>query len=599
MDRQRLLLRNFMVATALGVTTLAGLQASDAGGPLAVFEPGTPYRWVNQGQDIQFSPDRGGLGTLSHEAALAQTLEAFAGWTDVASATISYVQGPELAEDIDETNFGPFFFETGTADGLSPIIYDEDGEIFRTLFGGSAEFILGFASPEVFNDQTGEIVEGFSFLNGLPLISDAFPFSEEEMFGVQIHEFGHFSNMAHTVVNGQVALFSEPAGPAPTAAFPVPDDLIYEIMYPFASDQTATVPQRDDIASLSTLYPEDAFATDTGTIRGTVFNSSGNPVTGVNVIARNVADPFNDAASAISSDQTGDYSEGAPFVGEYAITGLTPGASYVLYVDRIVAGGFSTPPGVFAAEEFYNGTNESSEETDIPSEFVEVVAVAGSPVDAIDFHLAPFRPGVPLPIGDEAALELPLPFEFEFCGTRYQSVFIHDNGFLMFGGSTPVSFTVTKDEFLQSFPRIAPMWTDLNPGAGGSVVFNQTEDSHTVSFDNVPEFPANGNNTFSVTLYESGRFDFDFGELNGGLFPLGNLSGYSCGGAATTGAEAPADLTNLPDPVVIDIGGEQVEVPTNSRLRAVYELFTAETIDVSGFRIHWGRTLDFSSAESE
>ena len=520
MDKR--LIRNSLLVGALGVASLTGVPVSNAGGPLNVFEPGTPYRWVNQGRDIQFNPDQGALGTLSHEDALAQTLNAFTGWTDVDSATISYVQGPELAVDIDETNFGPFFFETGTADGLSPIIYDADGEIFKAIFGGSAEFILGFASPEVFDTQTGEIVEGFSFLNGLPLISDLFPFSEEEMFGVQIHEFGHFSNMAHTVVNGQVALFAEPAGPEPTEAFPIPTDLIYEIMYPFASIQTAAVPQRDDIASLSTLYPEDAFTSETGTIRGTVFNSDGNPVTGVNVIARNVADPFNDTASAISSDQTNDYSDGAPFVGEYAITGLTPGASYALYVDRIVAGGFSTPPGVFAVEEFYNGANESSEETDDPAESVEVVATAGTSIEGIDFHLAPFRPGVPLPIADESAVELPLPFDFEFCGTTYQSVFIHDNGFLMFGGSTPVSFFVTPEEFLQSFPRIAPMWTDLNPGAGGTVVFNQTEDSYTVSFDKVPEFPATGDNTFSVTLYESGRFDFNYGELNGGTFVLGN-----------------------------------------------------------------------------
>ena len=62
------------------------------------------------------------------------------------------------------------------------------------------------------------------------------------------------------------------------------------------------------------------------------------------MIARNIANPYDDAVSAISSDFATDYTPGQPFVGVYTLRGLTPGASYAVFVDQILAGGFSTPP---------------------------------------------------------------------------------------------------------------------------------------------------------------------------------------------------------------------------------------------------------------
>ena len=76
-------------------------------------------------------------------------------------------------------------------------------------------------------------------------------------------------------------------------------------MYPFYFGPLAgtSTPHEDDIAGLSTLYPEPGFASTTGTISGVILGSNGRTkLTGVNVIARNVANPFDDAVSAISSD---------------------------------------------------------------------------------------------------------------------------------------------------------------------------------------------------------------------------------------------------------------------------------------------------------
>ncbi len=67
-----------------------------------------------------------------------------------------------------------------------------------------------------------------------------------------------------------------------------------------------------------------------------------------------------DAISAIS----GDFTQGmAGADGSYAFHGLTPGASYVVYLDGLLAGAFSTPyptllPG---PEEYWNGASESGD----------------------------------------------------------------------------------------------------------------------------------------------------------------------------------------------------------------------------------------------
>jgi hypothetical protein len=94
---------------------------------------------------------------------------------------------------------------------------------------------------------------------------------------------------------------------------------------------------------LSALYPARNYRQKTGTISGRVVAKDGvSQVMGINVIVRNVAEPF-DAISRISGDRT------QGLVGEdgtFEITGLTPGAKYVLYIDQIGAGGFSTPKAI-------------------------------------------------------------------------------------------------------------------------------------------------------------------------------------------------------------------------------------------------------------
>ncbi len=94
--------------------------------------------------------------------------------------------------------------------------------------------MLGFAGPEWVNTATGDILEGVSFMNGGSLLGPgAFPVAE--FLSVQVHEYGHYQNLAHTVVNGQIIAGPDSRGPSPFNTFPPPPSFAgrIETMYPF------------------------------------------------------------------------------------------------------------------------------------------------------------------------------------------------------------------------------------------------------------------------------------------------------------------------------------------------------------------------------
>ncbi len=564
-----------------------------AGGPLVLRSPGVPFLWPNGGRMIPFNPDQGGLGPMTNAEAVAQSTAAFKAWADIPSATATHVNAGTLSIDVDETNFEPFL-NPAAPDGLSAIVYDEDGAIFDLLFGPDSG-VLGFAGPEWIDETTGAIIEGVSFMNGGSLVGPgAFPIAE--FLSVQVHEYGHYQNLAHTVVNGQIIAGPDTRGPSPFNTFPPPPTFQnrIETMYPFLFiNGGQATPHADDIAIFSSLYPEPTFAATTGTITGRILGpNSTTPLTGVNVIARNIVNPYDDAVSAISSDFTDNFSPGSPFVGVYTLRGLTPGASYAIYVDAIIPGlgGFSTPPRALPGpEEFYNGPLESSNAaTDMPNVFTPVPAVAAVTIPDIDIIFNATPPG-PIPAGDETSTELFMKFQFKFCGETYDSVFVNSNGNLTFGSPSQSGFE-SPNPFLTGPPRIAGLWDDLNPAAGGSVSYSETPRSITISFANVPEFVASGANTFTFTLFaparggyhdhgrreESSRFTIAYGDMTA----TDGLAGYSCGGRFTSGFEQERDLSRL---AWRTIDGED-EV-------AIFETFTAADNDLDN------RTLRFLGPE--
>lgn len=391
-----------MTRRTLAAALLAASASALAGGPLYLQAPGQPFAYAGP---VEVYTDLTELGPWSNDTADAAVEFAWNEWSSVPTSSFSASVAGDFADiglpPIDGSN-AQLVIGAYNGGGIH-VIYDHDGSVLRDVLGAPYG-VLGVASPDVAAaDGSGEILESWAVING-SAIPDADPATVAGYTGVMTHEFGHSINLAHTQTNGAVLFFGDNVAPTgcDDSAYMGPGLAVNDIetMYPFISptqtgQAVSTVDTLDDRAALSNLYPAAGWPGSHGAIEGVIRRGGGDnrqQITGVNVIARNVADPFADATSALS----GDYSQGAAGAdGQYRFTGLTPGADYVVYVDDIAQGGFSTPPAFLPGpEEYYNGRDESANaETDHVCEATPLTAQAGSTARAdIAFNHVPGAP---------------------------------------------------------------------------------------------------------------------------------------------------------------------------------------------------------------
>jgi hypothetical protein len=370
----------------LGGAGVLQLQPVQAGGPIFLFSPGVAGAWGGNPPIASITVDTGGLGILDATAANFNLLQAALEWENIPSSSIRMVNagpdnsitGPEGLGDFAVSNFMNYVQSCGPVGNpqISPMIFDNEdndsngnGDILDAL--GFSSGTLGVGAAECIVGS--EVVEGYAIFNG-PAVH-ASDLTGANYRGVMTHELGHFLNLAHSVVNGQALFFGGSDSLFPDGTPLVPQDADIETMYPFVNISPggtgieSSTPHQDDIAIISTLYPEPTLPLSSfGTITGILSDAPSTPRTGGQIIARRTGDRFQDAVSAISGDFLQADTPGAPLRGTYTLNTLTPGETYTLEVRDAVDGNFSTPvfvaPGGMATtslgplpgpEEFYSG----------------------------------------------------------------------------------------------------------------------------------------------------------------------------------------------------------------------------------------------------
>ena len=112
-----------------------------AGGYLVVTDTGIAFKWDNT-SPVPFNPDGGGFGLFTaNPDAVAYTQDALDDWAVIPSADLTFLNAGSLpivpGFDGDVDTVPEFFIFFNQFDGLSPVVFDEDGTLFDALFGAN------------------------------------------------------------------------------------------------------------------------------------------------------------------------------------------------------------------------------------------------------------------------------------------------------------------------------------------------------------------------------------------------------------------------------------------------------------------------------
>lgn len=122
--------------------------------------------------------------------------------------------------------------------------------------------------------------------------------------------------------------------------------------------------------------------------------------------------------------------------------------------------------------------------------------------------------GVPIPLGDDDAQEVSLPFPFPYFDQTHTLAFVHSDGSLTFEEPEASSRSRSLDRALSGPPRIAPLFSDLDPSRVDTPVSTySTTDRFFVTWNAVPVYTRQTiglRQTFQLVLHRDGTIDFHY-----------------------------------------------------------------------------------------
>ena len=551
-----------LVALAIQLSLLLGQAALYAGGPLAPLGPGVFARW-NPLQPVIIAIDQGPMGvngSISNAQGVDFVRSTLEQW-EIDTATIRFADGAQLPVDVGVSNYIPFL--TQPQGQGNPVVFDHDGSIIEDLLGeGSSNNILGFASaiPAGVNFQFGFVV-----LNGRRASLGV----ASQFRRVVIHELGHLLGLDPS--QGDLGIY-------------LLDDWVFvPVMFPIIGRSSPVGLRFDDRAWLSYMYPVEGFRDQTATIRGQVLRRSGGGLSGANVVAMPIEvdseGQWTERPAGLVSVVSDFLLEG---LGRFELPGLDPG-SYVVFVEPI-SSAFTDGSGVGLFQirfdqfpkDYYNGDNESAiPQLDDPTEKTLLLAPAGQPVEEVVLRANEGSNNLAsLTDDDQELFSFPQGFTFPFFGKVYEGVTVNSDGNLTLEGGDSESTPRDEGRFVSGPPRIAPLFTDLNPEAAGEVqaVFDGL--SLTFQWNEVPEFRPFGSvgpgNTFAVELFPDGSIRFEYDQIR--VTPVAGLQaivGITPGGSSAGG----------------QVNWSQQMQPAQAGPESMYEVFPDQSFDLDESQI--------------
>lgn len=349
-------LRSALLAIAVVATPLSAF----AGGQLYLLSNNPPHWTTGQypvGYNINPASATGNIDGVDAPAQFANAvMSAFQSWEDLGTATITFQRNADSTLLTDNS---------GT-DGVNLMVFNNVA-IVQGIPLPLPAGVLGVTNT-FFDTTTGVISGGAITLNTEPLPDHPNPdYSTSGVNGtldveaIVLHEAGHYIGMCHSAVRNSTNgdLVGQPTNAA--------------VMFPFLGDDIADsrVPDEDDVAWASKIYPAPSYGTSFGAIQGDLPLGTGagcgGGADGVHVVARRLDQLVGGQPRMVVG--TYSYTEDGP-QGRWTIPGLPPG-QYAVWAEPLDGSPVSNlqvnSRTQFGAttnilEDWYSGSNESGTE---------------------------------------------------------------------------------------------------------------------------------------------------------------------------------------------------------------------------------------------